>query len=122
MTDEIRLDVQNGHQVGLNVRDGHHIKMQVRGGGHVRLDVQDGHHARLSVAGRDEIPMNIEHVREIYKDYPEYEGATVVTPRVEPQSLETRNTVLKRNIDVLAIPYYTTTNLSGGYTAIIGGQ
>lgn len=68
------------------------------------------------------IPMNAEQVRVIYDSpYPEYTGATDVTPQIIEQTLPTQNTLLKKDIFISAIPYYETTNLSGGYTAIIGG-
>ena len=54
-------------------------------------------------------------------DGPPYEGETEVTPTTDVQTLPTKNTLVKKDITVEAIPYYTTTNPSGGYTAIIGG-
>jgi hypothetical protein len=66
--------------------------------------------------------MNAEQVRVIYDSpYPEYTGPTDVTPQIIGQTLPTQNTLLKKDISISAIPYYETTNLSGGYTAIIGG-
>lgn len=53
--------------------------------------------------------------------YPDYPGPYEVTPRVEAQSLSTREQVMREDVIVHAIPYFETTNLSGGYTAIIGG-
>lgn len=53
--------------------------------------------------------------------YPEFPGPYEVTPRVEAQLLETREQVMREDVTVHAIPYFETTNLSGGYTAIIGG-
>lgn len=50
-----------------------------------------------------------------------YEGETEVTPRTAQQTLPTKDHLVKVDITVKAIPYYETTNLSGGYTAIIGG-
>lgn len=68
------------------------------------------------------IPMNAEQVRVIYDSpYPEYKGSTEVTPQVIGQTLPTRNTLMKNDITIAAIPYYETSNLKGGYTAIIGG-
>ncbi len=52
---------------------------------------------------------------------PEYRGETTVTPSVDPQTLPTADTVLREDVTVREIPFYTTTNPSGGYTAIIGG-
>lgn len=53
--------------------------------------------------------------------YPNYEGDYEVTPRVEDIILETKERSMQDDLTILAIPYYETTNLSGGYTAIIGG-
>lgn len=50
-----------------------------------------------------------------------YEGETDVIPKTIAQMLPTKDTLVKTDITVEAIPYYTTTNPSGGYTAIIGG-
>ena len=51
-----------------------------------------------------------------------YKGDYTVTPRAEDSyTLETEGKVMERDVTIEPIPYYTTTNLSGGYTAIIGG-
>lgn len=51
-----------------------------------------------------------------------YTGDYTVTPMVEvEQTLETNGLRMTDDITVLKIPYFETTNLSGGYTAIIGG-
>lgn len=52
---------------------------------------------------------------------PDYDGPYDVTPRPEALTLPTKDTALRADVTVGAIPYYTTTNASGGYTAIIGG-
>lgn len=54
--------------------------------------------------------------------YPDYEGDYEVTPATQDIALPTRERTLRQDLTVLAIPYFTTTNLSGGYTAIIGGE
>ena len=51
-----------------------------------------------------------------------YDGVYDITPTVEEQTLETRGKKMRDDVTILEIPYYTTTNLSGGYTAIIGGN
>lgn len=58
---------------------------------------------------------------DIIIDYDEYTGQYQVTPlpNVE-QILRTKNKVLKQDVIIEQIPYYETTNLAGGYTAIIG--
>ncbi len=49
-----------------------------------------------------------------------YYGPYKVRPTVEDQNLPTKDKLLRKNVDVEAIPYYETTNESGGYTVIIG--
>lgn len=51
---------------------------------------------------------------------PDYTGATDVIPRTWVQTLPTKDTSVRSDITVREIPYFTTTNESGGYTAIIG--
>lgn len=70
----------------------------------------------------EEVPLTIEQVRIIHEcPYPDYAGETTVTPATAAQTLETHDTVLHSDVTVEAIPYFTTTNASGGYTAVIGG-
>ena len=68
------------------------------------------------------VSLGVEQVRVVRESlYPDYAGETTVTPATAAQKLATRDTVLRDDVTVEAIPYFTTTNLSGGYTAIIGG-
>lgn len=58
----------------------------------------------------------------IFKDIELYDGSYEVTPL--PGSdivLNTANKGMTENLVVLEIPFYKTTNTSGGYTVIIGG-
>lgn len=88
----------------------------------------------LSISGNDEhislnidrqsrlLPMGSEEVKIVHESpYPVYTDEISVTPSVGEQVLRTSNHLLKQDITVGAIPYFTTTNPSGGYTAIIGG-
>ena len=51
-----------------------------------------------------------------------YRGDYEVIPRAdEAVILPTAGARLSQNVTVLEIPYYETSNPSGGYTAIIGG-
>lgn len=52
---------------------------------------------------------------------PYYTGDYEVNPAAYDQSLETKGLRMKDDIIVNQIPYYETTNESGGYTVIIGG-
>lgn len=68
------------------------------------------------------IELSVEQVRVVRESgYPDYRGETHVRPNTAAQTLETRDTVLRDDVTIEAIPFYTTTNISGGYTAIIGG-
>lgn len=50
-----------------------------------------------------------------------YEGDAAVTPRVEPQKLETARKYMPGDITVREIPYYSVDNEHDGQTVIIGG-
>ena len=51
----------------------------------------------------------------------EYVGTYVVTPLpIMSSILRTENKVLRHDVIIKPIPYATTSNLAGGYTAIIG--
>lgn len=79
----------------------------------VRLRVEESRYA---------VRLCVEQVRVVPDTpIPEYTGATTVIPAVDAQTFETADTVLRDDISVQGIPFYTTTNQSGGYTAIIGG-
>ena len=55
------------------------------------------------------------------KTYPVYNGAIEITPIANLDILlETEDKIVTDNIIVHEIPYYQTSNLSGGYTVIIG--
>lgn len=51
---------------------------------------------------------------------PYYEGAYEVTPRKVEQILATKDKSMSDNVTVFSIPYQETTNVGGGYTAVIG--
>jgi len=52
---------------------------------------------------------------------PYYNGKYEVIPAAYEQSLETKGLKMTDDVIVTEIPYYETTNESGGYTVIIGG-
>jgi hypothetical protein len=51
-----------------------------------------------------------------------YLGEYVVTPKVEAQTMPTKNKILFDDVEVEPIPYAEVTNNSGGTTATIGGK
>ena len=57
----------------------------------------------------------------VRRDFPNYTGEYEATPTVEEQILPTKNKSMIDDFIVHEIPYFETSNPSGGYTAIIGG-
>lgn len=55
-------------------------------------------------------------------DTMKYEGAYEVTPKVEGQSLPTAQRFLEEDVEVKAIPFFKTSNTSGGATVYIGNE
>lgn len=51
---------------------------------------------------------------------PNYEGEYNVIPRVNEQTLNTKDRSMVKDVKVEAIPYVEVTNVGGGYTATIG--
>ena len=51
-----------------------------------------------------------------------YEGEYTATPKVEAQTLPTAKKYLDKDITLLAIPYFETSNNSGGNTAYIAKE
>jgi hypothetical protein len=51
---------------------------------------------------------------------PEYEGEYFVIPKVEEQTLFTKNKKMKNNVEISAIPYAEVANLANGKTVTIG--
>ena len=50
-----------------------------------------------------------------------YKGDYTITPKIDSQTMRTKNKKMEDNITVLAIPYYETSNLTGK-TVYIGGN
>ena len=51
-----------------------------------------------------------------------YNGNYTVTPSVEEQTLKTANKKMLEDVTVKKIPFYETSNLSGGNTVYIGSE
>ena len=51
-----------------------------------------------------------------------YEGAYEVTPKVEAQTMPTKDKVLIDDMTVKAIPFFSVSNTSGGNTVFIGNE
>lgn len=52
-------------------------------------------------------------------DIVSYEGSYEVTPSVEAQTLPTAEKYMKKDVNVLAIPYFDVSNTAGGSTVYI---
>lgn len=50
-----------------------------------------------------------------------YEGDYIITPKIDSQTMKTKNKKMEDNVTVLAIPYFETSNLTGK-TVYIGGE
>lgn len=57
----------------------------------------------------------------IHSDMPDYEGEYEVTPSVEAQTLNTRNTTMRDDVEIHKIPYYDVAN-EYGRTIYIGSD
>lgn len=53
---------------------------------------------------------------------PYYDGSVLVEPRKVGQTLETANKSMSEDVVISPIYYAETTNVGGGYTAIIGKE
>lgn len=51
-----------------------------------------------------------------------YEGEYVVTPKVEAQTMPTKEKVMLEDVTIRAIPYFETSNTSGGNTVYIAKE
>lgn len=47
------------------------------------------------------------------QEYPYYDGEYEVTPSVDEQILETKDTVMLDDLTIKSVPYYETSNISG---------
>lgn len=66
---------------------------------------------------------SVELIGDLSQELPDkelYAGPYEATPQADAIVLDTDDKILARDITVNPIPYYETTNESGGYTVIIG--
>lgn len=61
-----------------------------------------------------------QYIKVVSSDAPTYRGPYEVTPRATEQVLATKTTLMTDDVTVNGIPYYETSNASGGYTVTIG--
>lgn len=60
-----------------------------------------------------------EYIQTVSSDAPEYDGPHEVTPTAQEQTLATMNRLLRKDVTVHKVPYFETTNESGGVTVSI---
>lgn len=58
----------------------------------------------------------------VAKELPAYEGAYEITPKTSTQTLDTAQKFMSEDVTVNAIPFYETSNTSGGNTVYIGKE
>lgn len=51
-----------------------------------------------------------------------YEGNYVVVPKVEAQTMATKNKVMVDDVTIKSIPFFNVSNTSGGQTVFIGNE
>jgi hypothetical protein len=107
---------------GVNGRDGH---TPVKGvdyfDGVNGADGKDGH---TPVKGVDYFTESEkqEIVSDVVAALPLYEGDYVATPKVGEQTLPTKEKVMVGDVTIKAIPFFNTSNTSGGSTVYIGNE
>lgn len=52
---------------------------------------------------------------------PDYSGSYEITPKIDSQTMATQNKIMRRNVNIKAIPYFETSNLYGN-TVYIGSE
>jgi hypothetical protein len=62
----------------------------------------------------------IQLIKDIDVEY--YMGKYVVTPKVEAQMMETSGKMMSDNVTIKEIPFFETSNVSGGKTVYIGRE
>lgn len=82
------------------------------------IDVGEGITFDLSEADAVEFG-ETEYIAIVESDMPDYDGAYEVTPTAAEQTMPTSNMVMRRDVTVHAVPYFETSNESGGMTVSI---
>ena len=52
----------------------------------------------------------------------EYKGDYIITPKVEAQTMPTKDKVLTEDVTIKSIPFFNVSNTSGGSTVYIGNE
>lgn len=82
-----------------------------------------------SIKALDSLSGNLSSKQEITgdlsvtKEYDAYSGPYEITPKAfESQMLETKNRVLRANLEITEVPYWETSNEAGGNTVYIADE
>ena len=75
----------------------------------------------VALTGRINSINKLQGVISVLEPVDSYKGDYIITPKVESQSIKTKNKKMEDNVTVLAIPYYETSNPTGK-TVYIGGE
>lgn len=51
-----------------------------------------------------------------------YMGDYIITPKVEPQTMQTNGKVMEDDVTIKSIPFFNVSNMSGGSTVYIGNE
>lgn len=119
------IEVKNTPEQGVNISVGNALQ---------EIDIMNVQEQKIDITERDGSQnIEIENARgqeidvkediktiKVYENAPEYEGSYEVTPALAPQTLSTAEKVLMKDITVEKIPITKVSNVSGGYTVIIG--
>lgn len=57
-----------------------------------------------------------------YEEYEVYGGAYEITPKVEAQSLHTKDKLMSDDVKIKSIPFFSVSNETGGNTVYIGKE
>lgn len=88
----------------------------------VKFKIREDATVKFSVSEDDKQTFKIDSAI-IIAETGTYDGPYVVTPKAfDNQTLNTKNKVLSDDVQVLKVPKYETTNLSGGYTVYIAEE
>ena len=100
----------------LSARLGTNQNLSARFGTDAKLEARFGADKKLGV-GFGEVQKVIEYV-----GGKPYEGDYVITPKVEAQTLPTKEKVLIEDMTVKSIPFFNVSNTSGGSTVYIAKE
>lgn len=78
---------------------------------------------RFEIVPSKPIHMRIEPTKVVLAgDAPIYEGPYEVTPKVDAQTMPTKDKCMRENMEIHGVPYFETTNTAGGNTVYIAKE